>query len=130
MNYLLSEKIKEMPGRILILYLLLFTASHAFTCSPPVKRKTPKVMTTSVAIPCCGKHFQLLYPLLQSYSTQTVVPDEVVISLSDVEQLYKESVDRLDKYAWPFPLKIIRKEGRESAGQNRNIAAEHCKNDV
>jgi glycosyltransferase involved in cell wall biosynthesis len=115
---------------ILIFFVSLFSASLVFASIAPEKRPERQQMRTSVAIPCCGKHFQHLFSLLQYYVDQTQLPDEVVISLSDVERIHQEEIDTLEHFSWPFALKIIKKAGRESAGQNRNIAAENCTSEV
>jgi glycosyltransferase involved in cell wall biosynthesis len=99
-------------------------------CNELLSRPESKSMTTSVLIPCCKKHFSLLENLLGSYEKQTCLPDEIVISLSDVEKLNKDDIDRLENLPWSFDLKIIKKEGKESAGQNRNIAYKNSKGDV
>ena len=45
---------------------------------------------------------------------KTQLPDEVIISLSDVELLSQNEIKSLESFIWPFILKIIKKEGRIS----------------
>jgi glycosyltransferase involved in cell wall biosynthesis len=87
-------------------------------------------LTSSVAIPCYYKHFKYLPSLLTSLTQQTCLPDEVVISLSQVEQLTNEEIDLLEVGPWPFQVKIIRRVGVFMEGSNRTTAAKHCSSDV
>ncbi len=114
----------------LILCVFLCCLSPVFCALPPEKYPERQHMRTSVVVPCCQKHFKHLRGLLQYYTEQTQLPDEVVISLSDVEQINREEIDNLEHLSWPFILKIIKSEGRKSAGDNRNIAVAHCSNEV
>jgi glycosyltransferase involved in cell wall biosynthesis len=133
MIYHLTRKLKQISKTSninLILCIFLFSISYGFCAVPPDKRPERLHMQTSVAIPCCAKHFQHLHSLLQHYANQTQLPDETVISLSDVEQIAKDKIDNLEHLSWPFILKIIKSNGRKSAGENRNIAVAHCSNEV
>jgi glycosyltransferase involved in cell wall biosynthesis len=87
-------------------------------------------LSSGVAVPCYYKHFKYLNGLLKSLSQQTRLPDEVVISLSQVENLATEEVDALESGPWPFPVEIIRREGVFMEGANRTTAAKHCSSDV
>lgn len=94
------------------------------------KRDVPKEMTTSVIIPCSAQHFQFIHELLQCYQQQTCLPDEVIISLSQIERLNVEDIDAEDRCVWSFPVKIYRYEGRRSAGVNRNFACTVASGDL
>jgi glycosyltransferase involved in cell wall biosynthesis len=113
-------------------FILWIVFSHAviFSALPPIIRDTKQETSTSIAIPCCGKHFKHLNELLHHYAKQTQLPDEVVISLSDVECIPSDASDSLEAFSWPYRLKLIKNIGKRSAGENRNIAAMHCSNDV
>lgn len=87
-------------------------------------------LSASVAIPCYYKHFKYLPTLLESLTQQTCLPDEVVISLSQVEQMTSEEIDLLEGGPWPFPVKIIRRVGQFMEGANRTTAAQCCSSDV
>lgn len=94
------------------------------------KRAEPTNYTTSIIIPCVARHFKHLEGLLQSYEQQTVVPNEVVISLSDIETMNPHDVTVLENYPWKFALKIIKNEGKRSAGENRNLACSQVTSDI
>lgn len=80
-------------------------------------------LTASVAVPCYHKHFLYLPDLLQHLAQQTQIPEEVVIALSQVEELHPWEIDRLEGEPWPFRLVILRREGVFMEGANRTLAA-------
>lgn len=87
-------------------------------------------LTSAVAVPCYYKHFMYLPGLMQSLSLQTRLPDEVVISLSQVELLEPHQIDALEAQHWPFQLTIIRRTGVYMEGANRTTAAKKCRADI
>ena len=90
-------------------------------------------LKVSVVIPCHVKHFSKLKDLLNEYVYQTVVPDEVVVSLSGVGEFnleQEEQLRNLERTNWPFALKILVHEGHLSASANRNRACEVAVGDV
>lgn len=89
-----------------------------------------QALSSSVAVPCYYKHFKYLPSLLTSLTQQTCLPDEVVISLSQVEYLTNEEIDALENSPWPFPVEIIRRVGVFMEGSNRTTAARHCSSDI
>ena len=76
-------------------------------------------MKIAVVIPTYKAHLKFLKSLLENISSQTRLPDLVIIRASsttggaEVEQL-----------SWPFPLKILYTENKQHAGQNRNEGAD------
>lgn len=79
--------------------------------------------TISVIIPCYHKHFCYLEDLLKAYCNQTVLPNEIVISLSEANKIHPQKIQDIENSSWPFELKIIKNNEQLFAGQNRNIAA-------
>lgn len=77
----------------------------------------------SVAVPCYWKHFQYLEDLLDRLCQQTHLPKEVIISLSQIENLAPETIDSLENRSWPFSVKILRRPGIHMEGSNRTLAA-------
>ncbi len=96
----------------------------------PVKRLTTESFPVSVIIPCTASHFCHLFSLLQSYANQTRLPDEVVISLSQIELLDGVEIDALEEARWPFACKILRHNGKKSAGVNRLLACKSASGDL
>lgn len=87
-------------------------------------------LSAAVAVPCYYKHFGYLRGLLESLAEQTHLPDQVVISLSQVERLAEGEVDALERAPWPFAVEIIRREGVYMEGANRTAAARRCSADI
>ena len=88
------------------------------------KRKVPQSLTTSVIIPCHYGHFKHLFALLEIHTQQSVIPDEIIISLSESEKIPIEEINALKDYPWPFKFTLICTNEKKTAGENRNIALE------
>lgn len=80
-------------------------------------------MTFGIAIPTCKKHLSHLVGLLDSIEANTVLPDEVSISCSEVDSLIN-----IRNYSYKVILTITHEY--KTAGQNRNIAASKLSTDV
>jgi len=87
-------------------------------------------LTSSVIIPCHHAHFKHLKELLLLLSQQTELPDEVVISLSEVNKVPASELKSLELATYPFSLVIIKHPKQLNAGLNRNSACAHAKGDV
>lgn len=94
------------------------------------KRPVPTNKSTSVIIPCHVNHFQHLPELLIHFKNQSKSPNEIVISVSEVDEHAKSLAQVLLDQSWPFLLKFIVTENKKSAGENRNIAAKHATGDI
>lgn len=110
-----------------IVLILLCNLIYSYS---PVPRPQKIPMTTSVVVPCVARHFLWLSGMLESYENQTVKPDEIVISLSEVEKLNPKEIDDLEQGLWTFKLKVIRNNGRIIDGDNRTIAMDHASGDI
>src|ERR1700722_3653817 len=99
---------------------------------PPtnIRRFIPEQFTTSVIIPCYYKHASLLRPLITQYAQQTVLPDEVVISLSQYQRVADETIKELVESSWPFQVTLILVSDKQFAGENRNTACYQAMGDV
>lgn len=93
-------------------------------------RAVPENKKTSLIIPCYHKHAPKLYALLRMYEEQTKLPDEVVISLSEVHLVEQHVLDELRAEQWAFPVKLLVTEEKKYAGENRNIACSHATGDI
>lgn len=81
----------------------------------------------SVIIPCHYKHICLLEELLDSIARQTKLPDEVVISISEIEKVNHKKLARMQSKSYPFSLNILLHRGVKYAGENRNSGCEAAK---
>lgn len=97
-------------------------------------REIPAELTTSLIIPCHLAHAKYLPNLVKEYIyNQTVLVDEIIISLSDIERvqsMYPTILNELENTLWPIPVIIIKNEGAVSEGDNRNRACYQAKSDV
>jgi len=73
-------------------------------------------MRIAVAIPCYKYHIPLLKRCLDSIECQTRKPDEVVVSCSS------SAASDIPTYVYSFPLRIVTRETRHNAAENRNHA--------
>lgn len=111
------------------LFILVTTPLSAapVTLTP---RKERQPLTSSIIVPCVARHFFWLSGLLESYENQTVKPDEIVISISEVEKLNPKEITDLENGNWSFKLVIIRNKNTILDGDNRTIAMDHASGDI
>lgn len=89
-----------------------------------------RALTTSVIIPCHPDHVQYLESLLISYRDQTVLPDEIIISLSQAHTISKSTLIALECIQWPFELHILKHKEKFPPGRNRNEACYKASKDI
>ncbi|MEX0597448.1 MAG: glycosyltransferase [Candidatus Paceibacterota bacterium] len=87
-------------------------------------------LSISVILPCTQSHLQFLPQLLFSLKNQTLLPTEVVISISSLEEQDHSLLDKLQTERYSFILKIVRSYKRQYAGENRNIAIENSSGEL
>ena len=114
----------------IVIAIALFTYASVFAQIALIKKSKSILLKTSVIIPCVPKHVQHLKELLHAYACQTVVPDEMVIALSQCDDVSKNELHALQTYSWPFIVKIIKTKKKCSAGANRNRAYRHATGDL
>ena len=81
-------------------------------------------MTLGYAIPSCNSYLEYTYRVLDQISKSTVLPTEVCVSISDMEETTHLRED------FNFPIKWIRNPNTENGCINRNIAAENLTTDI
>lgn len=101
--------------------------SQAFCIS---KYPKPRKIRTSVVIPCHYEHASLALEALEAYAAQTVLPDEVVISLSEVERVDPLTMSEFSSRNWPFKFILIPHSKAVSEGGNRNCACDRSTGNV
>ncbi len=126
-------------SKYLVILVLMFSSLHsksdiadlvAGTTYRVVLDGTEFPVSVSVIIPCHPAHAKHLYRLLRVLEEQTVLPDEVVISLSEYDKAPSEIIAALEQCHWLFPVTIILSQEKLYAGQNRNVASRHAIGDV
>lgn len=86
--------------------------------------------SVSIIVPCYYKHFPLLPKLLHHITLQTELPDEVVISVSEVEKLDPNFVKKVQNKKYPFKILFLFQNGQHFAGENRNFACAQATGDI
>jgi len=118
--------------RLVIFLGLIALLAHADDSVPENEavETIQKDLKVSVIIPCYYGHAKHLYALLRILENQTLLPDEVVISLSESHKVPPIIFDVLQQEKWSFPVVLVTSEEQLYAGQNRNRACEHAMGDV
>ena len=87
-------------------------------------------LRTSIIIPCHPRHACHLYDLISLYEEQTILPDEIVISLSQANQVSKEIIHNIESTSWAFSVKLLKSDKKLYAGHNRNRACDAASGDI
>lgn len=104
----------------ILLTFNLYTDQIKFSTSPSV----------SIVIPCIATHTKYLPKLLENISIQTLIPNEVVVSISQVDCNTELLLGEIESENYPFKLKLIKNPVRKFAGENRNIAINNSKGEL
>lgn len=88
-------------------------------------------LTTSIIVPLHPKHIVNVKRLLTNYEKQTVLPTEVVISMSEYqEHLHKNNIEEIISIKRPFNVIIATTPEKKQPGENRNIACSKANGDI
>lgn len=96
----------------------------------PIKNIGQDALKVSLIIPCHYVHAEHLHELLNDLEAQTVLPDEVIISLSQYESVPSHIVKKLEEDLWMFPVTIMLSKRKLYAGQNRNVGSLEATGDI
>ena len=83
----------------------------------------------SLVIPCAYEHFKFLESLIKEILKQTLLPNEIVISLSESDKILPSVLKELEVLDTPFPIILIKNLEKKTPGENRQIASENAKYD-
>ncbi len=125
---------------ISILFLLTYSCLTGIAMVPrdndtrefvkPIQYKEAQNLKASVIIPCYYKHASQLFSLIKMFHSQSVLPDEIVISISECHKVEPAIIKSLEDEPWRIPVKIIKSEKVQYAGENRNIACAQASGDI
>ena len=79
--------------------------------------------TFGLAIPACDSYIPYLEKLLKNISEQTIIPDEVSISISEVDEY-------IPKEDYGLNLIITSHRDEKGGAENRNIASDKLSTDI
>ena len=88
-----------------------------------------KINTISIIIPCIPRDIKFLDRLLDSIRNQTFKPHEVIICLSETDDLQAEKIKN-DLQKYNLPLKIINTTDKRNASQNRNAGIDNSTGNI
>jgi cellulose synthase/poly-beta-1,6-N-acetylglucosamine synthase-like glycosyltransferase len=112
-------------------FLLLVCSAVTFShFTSQTGRKNKQDPTVSIIIPCYPGHFKFLKELIFDFCQQSVLPEEIVISLSEADKIDKMEIEHLRHINLPFKLILIENTQKLYAGENRNIAAAKSTGDI
>jgi hypothetical protein len=89
-------------------------------------------LKTSLVMPCTPEHFLNISTILSHYAKGTMVPDEVIVSLSNSSFLNSEILDSVERmFSEKFPsFKILKHNRKLSHGPNRQAGSESSTGDL
>lgn len=87
-------------------------------------------LSITIIVPCHHAHAKFLYQLLRRLECQSILPNEVVISLSEFREVPSYIMQQLEQAVWAFPVTLILSERKQHPGQNRNIASSKAVGDI
>lgn len=93
------------------------------------KRMKQVNYSVSVAVPCHYLHVKYLKRLLEAYQHQTVLPLEIIVSISQAN-LVEHELAEIKKLQWPFPVFYLETNDRLGPGGNRNRATSQASGNV
>jgi glycosyltransferase involved in cell wall biosynthesis len=89
-----------------------------------------QALSTSIVIPCHKKHIKFIPNLLSCYEEQTLKPNEVIVSISEVKSKIVFLEEFLKKNHFSFSVKILINQDKLLAGPNRNRGCSAASNDI
>ena len=84
----------------------------------------------SIGVPCILKHVKHLPTLIQSINNQTLLPYEIIISLSSTDKITGEYIRNKINEISKVHVKVIDTIDEKYAGDNRNICVENCNTEL
>jgi glycosyltransferase involved in cell wall biosynthesis len=79
--------------------------------------------TFGIGIPCHKKHLSVLPELLNSIQNSTILPDEVCISISSINE-------QIQLNSYTFRVTVISTSEHKNVSQNRNIVADMLQTEI
>ena len=86
--------------------------------------------STSIIVPCASDHICFLEDMIMSYQGQSVLPNEMIISVSGYSNKDYEIIKRIEKRDYNFPIFIFKHKEQKYVGDNRNIALSHSSGNI
>jgi len=127
-----KEKHKDKPAKARAIAPPVTATTRAIT-SPPSPPAPKAPLSISVIIPCAHEDAHLLVNLINILKQQTVLPKEVIVSLSGKRYLSSDKIRNIDNLlnsGLPFVIKILYHNDGVWASGNKNYAAAVATGDI
>ena len=76
-------------------------------------------MKTSIIVPCAAEHYHLLDRMIHSYCQGTAMPDNMIISVSNAQNINRTMQSELLHNYTRFPIEFIEFKRNVGSGENR-----------
>ena len=94
------------------------------------KPAAPQGLKASIIVPCYHGHARYLASIIELYEQQTILPYEMVISLSEAQKVDASLIQSLRRAKYVFPVTLITSDQKLHAGENRNNACSRARGDI
>lgn len=91
-----------------------------------------RAIHTSIVVPCSVENIPYLPELIESYNCQTVMPDEMIITLSEISKMDIEYIQEIEdcKDIASFKLLFLIHPKKISMGEQRNFGCKYAKGEI
>ncbi len=88
-------------------------------------------LTTSVVLTCnATTNIGLIPEIIESYANQTIVPDEIVISIASASKVKYSEIKRMQTITNKFPILFVPCSFALYSGEGKNMACKSAKGDI
>jgi glycosyltransferase involved in cell wall biosynthesis len=108
-----------------IIFVVLYIINRNYIYNYHIKSKL-----ISIGVPCILKHVKHLPTLIKSINNQTLLPYEIIISLSSTDKITGEYISKKLNKISKVNVKVIDTIEEKYAGDNRNICVENCNTEL
>ncbi len=110
---------------VIIILVILYIVNINYIHNYEIKSKI-----ISIGVPCILKHAKHLPTLIQSINNQTLLPYEIIISLSSTDKINGERIRKQLNEISKVNVKVIDTIEVRYPGDNRNICVNNCNTDL
>ena len=110
---------------LIIIFVLLYLINKNYIYNYNIRSNI-----ISIGVPCILKHVKHLPNLIQSINNQTLLPYEIIISLSSTDKITGEYIRKKMNEISKVHVKVIDTMDEKYAGDNRNICVENCNTEL
>lgn len=87
-------------------------------------------LTTSVIVPCNPSNIKYLPEIIESYNHQSILPIEMIISISHACKVKKAEIEKINSILSSFPVKLIPCSFKLYPSESKNSACRQALGDI